>query len=163
MFLSPRLMPAVFSFAAIAPCSASYSTNARPRRPGTNLTSRKPSKRPKTVVSSSTPYSSGIFCRKRILFGGRYSSGMTAAAAVLVDLSPDGFEAFAGRPSAAAAAPRLSWFSASTALRLSVKCHCQCLSGADLSRTPYLSLQVDDACAHRVPPRCLPARWSCHF
>ncbi len=101
-FLSPRVMPAVLSLAATAPCSASYSTNAMPRRPGTTRTSRKPSKRAKMPVSASTSYSSATFCKKRILLGGRYSSGMTAACATDVDLRPEGLAILDGRPSAAA-------------------------------------------------------------
>lgn len=115
MVLSPKVIPAIFSFAVIAPCSASYSTKAIPPRPGTVLTSRNPSKRPNTVDRASTSYSSGTFCRKRILFGGRYSSGTTADVATLVDLSPDGLAALLGLPSAGAPGPRLRCLSSSAA------------------------------------------------
>lgn len=99
MFLPPfSCMPAVLSLALIAPASFSYSTNAIPRRPGTRRTSRKPSKRPKTLVRASTSVSSGRFWTKRILFGGRYSSGTTAAAAGPVGLRPAPLCVFAGRP-----------------------------------------------------------------
>lgn len=40
------------------------------------------------AVRASTSYSSGRFCRKRILFGGRYSSGTTAAVVVFDERKP---------------------------------------------------------------------------
>lgn len=99
MLLPPlSCIPAVLSLALMAPASFSYSTNAIPRRPGTRRTSRKPSKRPKTLVRASTSQSSGMFWTKRILFGGRYSSGTTAAAAGPVGLRPAPLAVFAGRP-----------------------------------------------------------------
>lgn len=115
---SPMGIPDVASFALIAPVSFSYSTNAIPFRPGTIRTSLKPSKRPKMAVRLSWSALSGRSRKNRILFGGRYSSGMTGAAAAWVDLRPAPFAAFAGRLAStapAAAAGRLSFFCASWA------------------------------------------------
>lgn len=97
---SPKANPAVFSFALIAPVSLSYSTNAIPLLPGTNLTSLKPSYLPNIIVNESTSYSSGRFWTKIILFGGRYSSGITAAEAGFEDLRPAPLVALIG-PAAA--------------------------------------------------------------
>ena len=116
---SPSAMPAVFSFALIAPVSASYSMNAIPLLPGTNRTSLKPSNLPKIAVRASISYSSGKFCTKRILFGGRYSSGITAAVPALVDLRPAPRAALTGRAETSegkpAAAERLRSFCCSAA------------------------------------------------
>ena len=101
-------IPAVPSFALIAPVSLSYSTNAIPFLPGTSLTSLKPSNLAK-IPSISTP-ASGKPCTNRILLGGRYSSGMTGAAEALVDLRPAPREALMGpvaRGTLLAAAVRL--------------------------------------------------------
>lgn len=78
---------AMRSFALIAPASDSYSTNAIPDLPGTRRTSLNPSNPLNTLDKTSTSASSGTFCKNRILFGGRYSSGITAAAPP-VDLRP---------------------------------------------------------------------------
>lgn len=102
---SPSVMPAVFSLALIAPVSASYSTKAIPLLPGTSRTSRKPSNLPKIAVRASISYSSGRFCTKSILFGGRYSSGTTADVAAFEDFSPAPLEALTGRADASATAP----------------------------------------------------------
>ena len=114
---SPRFIPAVLSFALIAPASASYSTKPMPLRPGTKRTSLKPSNLPKMAVRPSTPYSSGKFCTNKILLGGRYSSGMTAPAAGFEDLSPAPLAALTGRATLGStpAAGRLSCFANSTA------------------------------------------------
>lgn len=103
--LSPRGTPAVFSFALMAPASASYSTKAIPRRPGTKRTSRNPSNLPKMPVKASISYSSGTFCTKRILFGGRYSSGTTALVAAFEERKPAPRVALIGREVISAAFP----------------------------------------------------------
>lgn len=108
-------IPDVASLALIAPDSFSYSTNAIPLRPGTNLTSLNPSKRPKTAVTLSWFASSGRSRKNKILLGGRYSSGMTVAAAPAVGLRPAPLAAFAGRVVSGAPAGRLSFFCASRA------------------------------------------------
>ena len=89
---APTAISAVLSFAVIACCSVSYSTNAIPFLPGTLRISLNPSKRSKIAVSASVSTSLGRFCTNRILFGGRYSAGITAA--------PEGLagRAFAGSP-----------------------------------------------------------------
>lgn len=112
---SPMAIPAVASLALIAPDSFSYSTKAMPFRPGTVLTSRNPSKRLNTADRFSWSAVSGSSRRKRILFGGRYSSGMTAAAAPAVGLRPAPLAVFAGRAPSATPAGRLSFFWASRA------------------------------------------------
>lgn len=109
-------IPDVASLALIAPDSVSYSTNAIPFLPGTNLASVNPSNRPNTLVSVSWSMLSGRSRKNRILFGGRYSSGMTVAAAPLVGLRPAPLVVLAGRVvSGAAPAGRLSFFWASRA------------------------------------------------
>jgi hypothetical protein len=116
--LSPMGIPDVASFALIAPASFSYSTKAIPFLPGTNRTSLNPSKRPKTILRLSESAVSGNSRKNRILFGGRYSSGMTGAAAVLEDLRPIPRAVLAGRTFSAgpgAPAGRLSFFCASRA------------------------------------------------
>ena len=114
---SPRGLPAVLSLALIAPASASYSTNAMFFLPGTALTSRKPSNLAKIAESVSTVTSSDIFCTKRILFGGKYSSGMTAPAAALDGLRPAPRAVLTGRVvlDSGPAAGRFSFFCNSAA------------------------------------------------
>lgn len=115
LFWSPMAIPEVASLALMAPASVSYSTNAIPLRPGTSLTSWKPSKRPKTSDRPSWLASSGRSRRNKILLGGRYSSGTTAAVAPVVGLRPAPFVVLAGRALSAGAAGRLSFFWASRA------------------------------------------------
>ena len=112
---SPIGIPDAASLALIAPDSFSYSIKAIPLRPGTNLTSLNPSKRPKTAVRLSWSTSSGRFRKNRILFGGKYSSGMTVAAAPAVGLRPAPLAAFAGRAVSTAPDGRLRLFWASRA------------------------------------------------
>jgi len=102
---SPSVMPAVFSLALMAPVSASYSMKAIPLLPGTKRTSRKPSNRPKMAVKASISYSSGRFCTNRILFGGRYSSGTTAAPDGFEDFKPAPLDALTGRGATSETAP----------------------------------------------------------
>lgn len=141
MLFSPKLIPAVFSFAVMAPCSVSYSTKAMPRRPGTSLISRNPSNRPKMIVKASISYSSGKFWTKRILLGGRYSSNTPPDAALLVDFSPDGRADLVGLISGAAPGPLLlsclCSSAASSALRWSVD---KCMSVCAVNRRGSLSL-----------------------
>lgn len=101
---SPKAIPAVFSLALIAPVSVSYSMKAIPLRPGTRRTSLNFSKRPKIAVRASMSYSSGRFWTKRILFGGKYSSGITAATA-FVDLRPAPLVVLIGLALASGATP----------------------------------------------------------
>lgn len=122
-------MPDVASFALIAPDSFSYSTNAMPFLPGTIRISLKPGNLPNIALKPSASYVSGSSLKNRILFGGKYSSGTTGAAAVPVGLSPVPFCAFVGResgPPAVPAAPagRFSFFWASRA-------SCACLRSVD--------------------------------
>lgn len=112
---SPIGIPDVFSLALIAPDSVSYSTKAIPFLPGTNLASMNPSKRENTPVSVSWSILSGRSRKNRILFGGRYSSGMTVAAAPVVGLRPAPLVVLAGRTVSAAGAGRLSFFWVSSA------------------------------------------------
>jgi hypothetical protein len=117
---SPSVIPAVFSFALMAPVSDSYSTNAMPLRPGTSRTSLNPSNLPNMDDNASISYSSGRFWTKRILLGGRYSSGTTAAPAGFDDLRPAPLEVLIGRAlesgsTPAAAADRFSLFASSAA------------------------------------------------
>ena len=114
----PSAIPAVRSLALIAPTSASYSTNAIPLRPGTVRTSRKPSNAPKMFCRCSLSTSSGKFCKKRILFGGRYSSGITAPAAGLDDLSPAPRVDLMGRAASAAETSAGRFFCSATAASL---------------------------------------------
>lgn len=141
---SPTGIPDVASFALIAPVSASYSTNAMPLRPGTNLTSWNPSKRPKIADRPSSLASSGSSRRNKILLGGRYSSGTTAVVAPEVGLRPAPLVVLAGRAVSAAAAGRLSFFCASRAswacLRSKVKC----------VRTRHV-LQIMRQCQSNIP------------
>jgi len=106
----------VASFALIAPASFFIFDESNPLPPGTNRTSLNPSKRPKTILRLSESAVSGNSRKNRILFGGRYSSGMTGAAAVLEDLRPIPRAVLAGRTFSAgpgAPAGRLSFFCAS--------------------------------------------------
>lgn len=115
LLASPIGIPDVFSLALIAPDSVSYSTKAIPFRPGTNLASMNPSKRENTPVSVSWSILSGRSRKNRILFGGRYSSGITAGAAPVVGLRPAPLFVFAGRAASAVGAGRLSFFWVSSA------------------------------------------------
>lgn len=112
---SPIAIPDVASLALIAPASVSYSMKAIPARPGTVRTSWNPSKRPKTASRPSWVTSAASSRTKRILFGGRYSSGMTAAAAPELGLRPAPLVVFAGRAASIGTAGRLSFFWASRA------------------------------------------------
>ena len=123
-----------------------------PRRPGTSLISRNPSNLPNIAPKASTSYSSGIFCKNKILFGGKYSSGITCEAAGPVDFSPDGLESLLGLFSVAGSAPLLacrSLSAASKARRLSAR-----KSEQEKNYTPipsYLSLPNVASYVHRSP------------
>jgi hypothetical protein len=152
---APSAMPAVFSLALIAPASLSYSTKAIPLLPGTKRTSLKPSKRSNIVLRALMSYSSGRFWTKRILLGGKYSSGITAPPEGLEDLRPAPRVALMGRAASGAipcAPGRLRSFCASAcsaAFFLSIALLVQHHDSRKESN--YLSPPVFSSCDFQIP------------